>query len=205
MNSDELNRKIIAYVGFAIKSGGVSYGLEKLKNPVAGARPALVLADNALSEKAKKEVAFFSAKGNIPLVRMDNLGDKLNKPNVKIISIINKSLAAQIWKRASSGEAEETDEFGKIKNKEETSGFKDAENKEELNEFGKIKNKKETNKFDNSKNKEKTSGFKYVENKKKTNEFGNIKNKKETNKFDNSKNEEKNKGNPKYIRNKNPK
>jgi ribosomal protein L30E len=101
MNDQERNRKIAAYVGFAIKSGGVFYGLEKLKNEGTKPRPALILTDDALSEKTKKEVAFFAAKKNIPIVRLDKLECVTKKPNVKIISVLDKGLAVRIMETAS--------------------------------------------------------------------------------------------------------
>jgi ribosomal protein L7Ae-like RNA K-turn-binding protein len=118
MNNQELRRKIAAYVGFAIKSGGVSYGLEQLKSLLTRSKPALVLTDNALSVKTKKEVAFFAAKKNVPVVCLDELGSIANRPNVKIMSITDKGLAAQILENASKLKTEEKEETVKSDNVE---------------------------------------------------------------------------------------
>ncbi|MDR2091348.1 MAG: hypothetical protein LBP62_06875 [Clostridiales bacterium] len=108
MDKTETKRKIAAYVGFAIKSGGVVYGLDSLKTARSKRPPALILADNASSEKTKKEAAFFAADRKIPLLIIDGLSDSLRKPNVKIMSILDKGLAARILETAKGldGESE---------------------------------------------------------------------------------------------------
>jgi len=104
IESTERNRKISSYLGFAVKSGAVVFGLDGIKN--GGPAIALILADNALSDKSKKEITFLSGKKNTPAFFVDNLPDIVKKENVKVVSVKNKNLAIQIMEglKASGGQ-----------------------------------------------------------------------------------------------------
>lgn len=85
--------KITAYLGFAIKSGAVSFGLDALKN-AGGSRLALI--DEGLSDKSKKEAAYFADKKKIPLILTDRLSLLVHRENVKIVIIGERNLAERI-------------------------------------------------------------------------------------------------------------
>ncbi|MDR3293178.1 MAG: hypothetical protein LBT20_03635 [Clostridiales bacterium] len=91
---EELIRKITAYTGFAIKSGGVVFGLDGIKDMRATVR--VILGDCSLSEKSRKEIVFIAEKKRVPVFFLEGLGDIVKRVNVKVISIKNRELAIQI-------------------------------------------------------------------------------------------------------------
>ncbi len=92
--------KIATYLGFCIKSGKASLGLDRaetLKRPAN-----LVLADKSLSEGSMKRAKKLCQKFNCPLLICEGvaLGDLLHRPACKLIAVSEKNLAAAILSAA---------------------------------------------------------------------------------------------------------
>ncbi|MDR2046755.1 MAG: hypothetical protein LBP79_02455 [Clostridiales bacterium] len=100
----EALKKITAYVGFALKAGGVRFGFESVKS--GGKKNYAVLADGTLSDKSKKEIAFWSKKNKVGLMFFDRLDEITRKTGVKVMSVTNKELAEQILRNARSPSAD---------------------------------------------------------------------------------------------------
>lgn len=88
--------KIFSYIGFAVKSGQVVWGLDGLKK--TSDRAALIVIDEALSEGSKKEAVFVSEQKKIPMIRLPQgeLSAALRRNNVKVLSITDAGLAGAI-------------------------------------------------------------------------------------------------------------
>ncbi len=90
-----MNSKIKTYLGFAVKKGGVVFGLDNIKKRKSSI--CLVLASTEASEKTIKEVEFFCSKNKIPLVLSAlPVGEAVGKPGVKIMALTDKNLAEAV-------------------------------------------------------------------------------------------------------------
>ncbi len=57
-----MNNKILTLLGFASKSGKLSYGFDAVKTALMQSKSKLVLIANDVSPKSQKEITFFSTK-----------------------------------------------------------------------------------------------------------------------------------------------
>lgn len=87
--------KIDTYIGFALKSRKVVFGLDLLK--VQAVKIKVIIADNTLSEKSLREVKFLSGKYKIPLLISEaELNETLHKKNCKTIGITDINLSKAV-------------------------------------------------------------------------------------------------------------
>lgn len=88
--------KIDSYIGFAVRCGRVSFGLEMLLR--AKRPPFVVLYDAALGANSYKNLKYYCVKNKVKAVKLEenHLNDALQRQNVKIISISDESLAKAI-------------------------------------------------------------------------------------------------------------
>ena len=87
--------KIKTYVGFAIKSKQIKFGIDEiLKNKFLD----LILVSSELAESSKSKLENFASKTNSKLIELeqDQIDFVLNKTNVKVFAITNKGLADAI-------------------------------------------------------------------------------------------------------------
>ena len=88
-----MQTKINSYVGFAIKSGNVKYGVEN----IVKSRSVVILIDNTLSVSSKDKINVFALKKNIKVYEM-RIEDFYKDKNCKAIGIEDKNLAMAIIK-----------------------------------------------------------------------------------------------------------
>lgn len=88
--------KVKAYLGFAIKSGKVIFGVDKLLE--SKKYPQLVLICSTQNEKVTNKVIRYSLTKNIACIKLDNiiLGDIIGRDNCKVIGILDLNLADAI-------------------------------------------------------------------------------------------------------------
>lgn len=89
-------KKIHTFIGFAIKSNSVIWGIDNLmltKKPVK-----LIIMCSTNSEKNKLKLQNLAESKNLTLIEFKNisLNDLAHKQNVKVISITNKEMAHAI-------------------------------------------------------------------------------------------------------------
>ncbi|MEG1509100.1 MAG: hypothetical protein RR454_01475 [Clostridia bacterium] len=90
-----INSKVKTYIGFAIKSNKVIWGLDNLLTTKK--IPYLIVIDNTLGEVSSRKLQQWLDKNNIPKVEIDEpLAGIFNKQNCKLIGIRNKELANAI-------------------------------------------------------------------------------------------------------------
>lgn len=63
-----MNDKFLALIGFASKSGNLSFGADSVKESLKRNKAKLVIVANDISEKSRKEIRFFASKNNIPVL-----------------------------------------------------------------------------------------------------------------------------------------
>lgn len=88
--------KIDSYIGFAIKSRKVVYGLDSLE--IYKKKVHLVLYTDDLAEKSLKKAVQIAETKNCPALQYNEFTKLLNKDNCKILAITNKELADAIIK-----------------------------------------------------------------------------------------------------------
>lgn len=98
-----MNDKILTLLGFASKSGKLSYGFDAVKTTLSQKKSKLVLIANDVSAKSKKEVLFFSDKFKTQAITLDaydmetlshSVGRKCGIVSVNDISFANGLLLA---------------------------------------------------------------------------------------------------------------
>jgi len=82
-----LKDKLKAYLGFAIKSGKILFGYDKLFE--SKKIPSLVLICSTLNEKNTNKIKLFCEERNIKCIKLNNiiLGELLSRDNCKVIGI----------------------------------------------------------------------------------------------------------------------
>lgn len=91
-----VKEKISSYLGFCIRSGKITYGVDGAESLKKGVY--LLIADGALKENSMKVMAKLKDKFSCPLVVTGEgeLGEALHKPAVKAVAVKEKNLAAAI-------------------------------------------------------------------------------------------------------------
>lgn len=88
----EINNKIAAYTGFALRAGKVAVGCDN----ILARRVRLVLADPTLSPNARKKLDARCQSLRVPLLEVDGLGARIMRPACKAIGICEPNLAKAI-------------------------------------------------------------------------------------------------------------
>lgn len=88
--------KLKAYLGFAIKSGNVIFGVDKLFE--SKKTPVLTLVCHTQNEKVYGKIEKFCNLNKINLIKLSNLtlSDLVGRDNCKVISILDINLAQAI-------------------------------------------------------------------------------------------------------------
>lgn len=88
--------KLETYLGFAIKSGKVIFGSDKLFD--CKKKPQLVLICSSQNEKVTLKVFKFCENNNIECIKLKDsvLSELVKRENCKVIGIIDESLAKAI-------------------------------------------------------------------------------------------------------------
>ncbi len=89
-----MQTKINSYVGFAIKSGKIKYGVE---NIIVQSKSFVILIDKTLSVGSKDKINVFAMKKNIKVYET-RIEDFYKDKNCKAIGIEDKNLAMAIIK-----------------------------------------------------------------------------------------------------------
>lgn len=94
--------KIATYLGFCIRSGKISFGLDAIEERKRDIY--LVMADAALSENSMKNAFALKQKFSCPMIvtTSEELGKLLHRAAVKAVGVREKNLAAAILKEAES-------------------------------------------------------------------------------------------------------
>lgn len=92
--------KILALLGFAVKSGNVSFGMNASVSSIKRNKAHLVVAACDISEKSFKELCFFGEKFSVPVMKLnDSDSFKLSRAvgtKCGIVSVNNRSFADSI-------------------------------------------------------------------------------------------------------------
>ncbi len=96
--------KIAAYLGFCIRSGKISFGIDQIGERKKDVY--LILVDGTLSDNSMKNATRLQTKFSCPLIVTDEerLGEMLSRPSVKAVGIREKNLAAAILKEAQAAD-----------------------------------------------------------------------------------------------------
>lgn len=63
-----MNDKTLTLLGFASKSGNISYGADSVKEALKKNKAKLVIIAKDISEKSRKEIKFFASKNNTEVI-----------------------------------------------------------------------------------------------------------------------------------------
>ena len=87
--------KIKSYIGFAIKSGQIVYGIDNIE--VYRKKIHLIIVSNTISDNTISKLQNIASKRNYDVIRLEsNLEDITKRKNCKIIAITNFELAKAI-------------------------------------------------------------------------------------------------------------
>lgn len=73
-----MNDKTLTLLGFASKSGNLSFGMDSVKESVKKGKAELVIIAKDISEKSEKEVKFFCEKTKITALRYEYTSDEIS-------------------------------------------------------------------------------------------------------------------------------
>ncbi len=94
-----MNDKILTLLGFASKSGNLSFGADSVKESLKRSKAKLVIIASDISDKSSKEIHFFSDKENVPVINAEYTIETLSHATGKkggIISVNEKGFADAI-------------------------------------------------------------------------------------------------------------
>lgn len=88
--------KVKSYLGFAIRSGKVIFGVDKLFE--SKKRAQLILICSTQNEKVTNKVVRYAKNNNIPYIKLKDLvlGDIVSRDNCKVIGILDINLAQAV-------------------------------------------------------------------------------------------------------------
>lgn len=102
-----MSKKILSLLGFAAKSGSLSYGFGAVTDAIKASKAQLVLIAEDISQKSRKEIMFFSNKYNIKAVTLIGIDIKTVSDAVArkcgIISVNDKGFAGALNKALIEG------------------------------------------------------------------------------------------------------
>lgn len=89
--------KAKTYLGFAIKSRAVKYGVDDISKCK---KAELILVSDALQESSFNKITKFSMQNNIDLLKigLENFENLLDNKSIKAVAILDKNLAQAIKK-----------------------------------------------------------------------------------------------------------
>lgn len=89
--------KIVAYVGFAIKSKNIIYGTDDI---IKSKRAKIILLSESLSDSSKSKIENYAKQKNIEVknFKAEVFNEIMNNQNIKAAAITNESLADAINK-----------------------------------------------------------------------------------------------------------
>lgn len=89
--------KIVAYVGFAIKSKNIIYGTDDI---IKSKRAKIILLSESLSDSSKSKIENYAKQKNIEVKKFkaEVFNEIINNQNIKAAAITNESLADAINK-----------------------------------------------------------------------------------------------------------
>ena len=101
------NSKVLALLGFASKAGRLSYGMDAALKSVKGGKARLLTAASDVSQKSRKEAAFFAKKGSVEFLTLEGLDIKTLSDAVGrrcgILSVNDSGFADAILKAYTRG------------------------------------------------------------------------------------------------------
>ena len=88
--------KVKSYLGFAIRSGKVIFGVDKLFDSKKKAQ--LILICSTQNEKVTNKVVRYAKNENIPYIKLKDLvvGEIVSRDNCKVIGILDINLAQAV-------------------------------------------------------------------------------------------------------------
>ena len=89
--------KLLTYVGFAVKSGNIIFGVDQIKDSKKNIK--LILACNTLSDNTMSKLSSYSTQKHIELHIIEKpctLSDIVGRENCKAVAIIDEHLADAI-------------------------------------------------------------------------------------------------------------
>ena len=88
--------KVKTYLGFAVKSGKIIFGVDKLLE--SSKRPHLIIICSTQNEKVSNKVIRYGDSNNVTCIKLDNLvlGDIIGRDNCKVVGILDLNLAIAI-------------------------------------------------------------------------------------------------------------
>ena len=94
--------KMETYLGFSIRSGKITFGTDNIEKQKKGVF--LLIADSGMGESSFKTMIKCKEKFACPLLIADTgvLGERLHRPAVKAVAIMDKNLASAIVTAADS-------------------------------------------------------------------------------------------------------
>lgn len=102
-NMQDISVKVRSYIGFAIRSNSVIWGLDDLMS--AGKRAALIIKDVSLGQASLRKFNTYIADKNIPVFTVEEgwLISVTHRDRVKIIGITDENLAKAIMQNIKEG------------------------------------------------------------------------------------------------------
>ncbi len=88
--------KVKSYLGFAIRSGKIIFGVDKLLE--SKKRPQLILICSTQNEKVTNKVVRYAKNEKIPYIKLKDLvlGEIVSRDNCKVIGILDLNLAQAV-------------------------------------------------------------------------------------------------------------
>lgn len=87
--------KLIAYLGFALKSNNLVFGVDNIE--AKSKKVVMIIFDDSLSDNSSNKLHNIATRNNISIYNTDKtLDELLNKNNCKAIGITSKDLATAI-------------------------------------------------------------------------------------------------------------
>lgn len=95
--------KIKSYLGFAIRSGEIIFGYDKLMD--SRKIPGLVIVCSTQNDKVACKVHRYCDERNITFIQLKDmvLGDLIGRDNCKVVGIVNRNLAQALENELKNG------------------------------------------------------------------------------------------------------
>lgn len=101
------NEKVLSLLGLAAKAGSLSYGAEATKAALCSGKANAAVVCSEISDKSLKEIRFFAAKRNIPVILLQkydiNTVSSAVGRKCGILSVNNSSFAGAVLAAVQTG------------------------------------------------------------------------------------------------------
>lgn len=87
---------IESYLGFAVKSGKIIYGIDNLKR--SNKKKHLIILSRTAADNLSKKARLYSERYGVPLAEVDSLETLLKKENCKLAALLDENMAKAILK-----------------------------------------------------------------------------------------------------------